>query len=83
MYVPIVALKHDWDWTILSERMCMKDVVAYHVHAPLQWDIVGGISLSDVLKNPDLPWHYSSLAARLDLHQNSSIAYQINHGHRT
>jgi hypothetical protein len=63
----------------------MKDVVAYHeVHAPLQWDILSvNISLSDVLKNPDLPWHYSSLAARLDLHQNSSIAYQINHGHRT
>jgi hypothetical protein len=70
MYVPIVALKHDWDWTILSERMCMKDVVAYHeVHAPLQWDILSvHISLSDVLENPDLPWHYSSLSARLDLH---------------
>jgi hypothetical protein len=46
MYVPIVALKHDWDWTILSERMCMKDVVAYHeVHAPLQWDILSVIFL--------------------------------------
>jgi hypothetical protein len=42
----IVALKHDWDWTILSERMCMKDVVAYHeVHAPLQWDILSVIFL--------------------------------------
>jgi hypothetical protein len=85
MYVPIVALKHDWDWTILSERMCMKDVVAYHeVHAPLQWDILSvHISLSDVLKilichGITLPYPHASIYI-----QNSSIVYQINHGHRT
>jgi hypothetical protein len=63
-----VALKHDWDWTILSERMCMKDVVAYHeVHAPLQWDILSVHTLSDVLKI--LICHGITLpSARLDLH---------------
>jgi hypothetical protein len=81
----IVALKHDWDWTILSERMCMKDVVAYHeVHAPLQWDILSvHISLSDVLKilichGITLPYPHASIYI-----QNSSIVYPINHGHRT
>jgi hypothetical protein len=69
MYVPIVALKHDWDWTILSERMCMKDVVAYHeVCAITMGYFVGEYFFVRRTENPDLPWHYSSLAARLDLH---------------